>query len=172
MSMQSGWIERIFTRMLARYGSAWINMWAGVDASAMIEDWERVLLGVPSHMIIYGLDNLPDRPPNSTQFKAICVQHPERAPLAIEAPPADPERVAAELSKMFAMNRKHGDMKQWARALQEREANHGGVLKSGKRMTAAQHTMWRAALDPHSVGIAEMSESLRATGDIPEPNIP
>ena len=145
--MSKDWIERIFTRMLARYGSAWVNAWAGVETQAMLEDWGRVLDGVPAHMIAYGLDNLPDKPPIATQFRALCVQHPARPLPALEAPPADPARVAAALGRMHAGKSIGGrDQKQWARDLRDRELNHNGTLESGRKMTKAQRDMWRAAL--------------------------
>lgn len=150
MSMSNAWTERLFTRMLARYGSAWINMWAGVDAQAMHDDWGQVLDGMPSHMIVYGLDNLPERPPNATQFRAICVQHPARRAPELPAPPANPARVEAALTSMFAMQRQTaGDMKDWARRLRDRELNHGGELESGRKLTKTQRDMWRQALEPH-----------------------
>lgn len=143
MSMQNDWVERIFTRMLARYGSLWINAWAGVDAQAMIEDWGRVLDGLPAHMISYGLENLPDRPPIATQFRAICIQRPARHVLALVSPPADPERVAAAIGAMMGAKPAGHDPKAWAYRLKEREMRHGGELESGKQMTKAQRDMWR-----------------------------
>lgn len=144
MSMPHAWTERLFTRLLARYGSAWINLWAGVDVQAMHEDWSRVLDGVPASMIAYGLDNLPDRPPNATQFRALCHQRPTTPLVALEAPPAQPERVEAALSSMFETKRAaRGGMKEWAHRLRDRDLNQTGT---GQRMTITQRNMWRTAL--------------------------
>lgn len=140
MSMPHAWTERLFTRLLARYGSAWINLWAGVDVQAMHEDWARVLDGVPASMIAYGLDNLPDRPPNATQFRALCHQRPTTTPVALEAPPAQPERVEAALASLAALKRpERACWNKWAERLRSRE-------QSGDRLTMAQRNMWRAVL--------------------------
>lgn len=57
--------------------------------------------------------------------------------------PDEKRAVAKRLAKVFAEPK---DPKAWAHALRDCERNRGGVLPSGKRMTPAQRTMWRAAL--------------------------
>lgn len=55
------------------------------------------------------------------------------------------ERVMAELARIRA-SAKAENPKAWAHDLRDCELNRGGVLPSGKRMTPAKRTMWRAAL--------------------------
>jgi hypothetical protein len=135
--LRNDWIDRLFTRLLARYGAQWISMWAGIEPEAIREDWAIELDGLSASALSHGLANLPpDRPPNSAQFRAICLrQVPEPSP-ALPSPPADPERVAEIVAGLQVPPER--DIRDWARELQSRE-------KSGELLTSAQRAMWRTA---------------------------
>ena len=97
-------IDRVFARLLVRYGAQWLRQWEGVDMDAVKAEWANELGGYANNLnaIGYGLDNLPqDFPPNVAQFKAICNRRPEPATLAIEPPPVNPA-VAKKALDSFA----------------------------------------------------------------------
>ena len=98
------YVDRIHTRLLARYGSKWINLYAGVDAEIVKADWCEQLARVQPDAIRYALDNLPaDSPPNAAQFRALCNRmpsNPAAALLAAPVEPPQPERVAAIVGKL------------------------------------------------------------------------
>lgn len=144
------WIDTIFMAMRATYGSAFDRQfecppgedpekfYAGVKAW-----WRRQLASAikAPHTIKYALDHLPLKAPNLNEFVALCWQAPPMArepQLSYSAPTADPERVAAAMTKMRATQ--EASPKAWAYRLQIRERN-------GERLTKAQRDMWRAALN-------------------------
>lgn len=134
------WIDSLFARMLVRYGSAWVNLWEGVDMLAVKTDWATELGGLTNDALKYGVVNLPlDKPPTLGQFKALCL----RSPVGVQQrllnePKADPERVARIIASLRAKLAKRPPL-QWAYDLQERS-------KRGESMTIAQEIAWREAL--------------------------
>ena len=155
MSLRESWINRIFARMAVRYGTSWTMLWTGIDPDAVKADWAEVLDNMPPESIGYALGYLPQKPPTATQFLEICRRAPDRTPkpVQIEGPPADPERVAAEIARMRRMQ-KEGP-KAWAYALRTREAAQkpgvGADMTNGI-LTKAQRDMWRSVwgFDPRT----------------------
>lgn len=140
MDLELRWVEAIHARMLVRYGSAWVSKWQNIPEDAVRADWSSTLANIPPHAIKHALEHLPDEfPPTATQFRNLCLSVPRNAePPAIAPPPADPQRVAAELARLPGLIERQGP-KAWAYALQERE-------KRGDALSITQRTMWRAAL--------------------------
>lgn len=140
------WLERIWSVMLAFYGSRFTSMWSpppGADVVQHVKTlklvWRRELAGFAGRpdAIAFALDHLPDTPPTLPAFAALCLRRPERAPLALPAPKADPARVHAALARMRSTSAQ--PPRAWANALRLRELG-------GERLTAAQREAWRAAL--------------------------
>lgn len=104
MSLPSRTIDAIFTRMLVRYGAAWLRVWDDVPMDAVKADWASELSGLSAESVRHALDNLPaDRPPTVGQFRALCINRPvifEQKQLP--APAADKERVRSMLAKARA----------------------------------------------------------------------
>jgi len=101
--MSERWVDRLFSRLQVRYGSRWSMLWEGIDPEAVKADWIEVLGGIFAanpKAIAFGLDNLPEHPPTSDIFRAICNRVPSMATPALTAPNADPQRVQAALAKM------------------------------------------------------------------------
>ncbi len=139
MALSAQFVDRIFVRLAARYGSSWFRMWEGIPMEAVKADWAETLAGLHDSpdAIRYALEHLPsDWPPNSAQFVALCINKPEPAPLALPSPPVDSEVVRAV---MEAVNVKPVNPRAWAHELRRREL-------ACERLTAAQRSMWRDAL--------------------------
>ncbi len=143
MPLPIDWVDRIFVRLLVRYGSEWLRRWEGVPEDALKADWAEQLDGLDRSpdRIRYALEHLPERPPTVTEFRATCNRRPEQTTLALPAAKADPERIAAALSRMRAGTRAN-DAKAWAWRLRDRET-------AGERLSIAQRAMWRQALQPY-----------------------
>ena len=140
MALPDSWVDKIHARLLVRYGGAWRMMWEGIDMAAVREDWAEELAGFVSapEALAWGLDHLPsDRPPTVQQFAAICNWLPTPAPLALEAPAADPARLAAVLQTLKRPDPRPAG--EWADKLRQRDA-------ALERLTPFQRAAWRDAL--------------------------
>lgn len=139
--LHESWVDKLFARMLVRYGAAWIRMWEGIDPAAVKADWAHELAGLTGEALAHGLDHLPlDKPPTSTQFAQLCV----RAPVAVRqlpAPKANDAHVQRVLEGLeLRINRRavRGDLA-WAVNLRDRE-------RRGDKLTMAQREAWREVL--------------------------
>lgn len=134
MSLPSAWIDRIFTRILVRYGAAWNAMWRGIPEDAVKADWAQQLHGLTDWALRHGLDNLPpDRPPTAMQFRAICAMARSDAP-ALPAPavmPANPQRLADLRARLATVGRSGPGPREWIDRLLERQRN-GERLNHGQ----------------------------------------
>ena len=136
MSMPNGWIDRLFARLLVRYGTMWTGMWRGIDEDAVKADWAGELRGLTGEALAYGLENLPpDRPPTATQFRAICLasRRDERQPALTDntRPRPNLERLRAELARLREAAATEHHPLEWVDRLLERQAG-------GEKMSAAQ----------------------------------
>lgn len=144
------WVDAIFAKMTATYGSAWLNMWEGVRADVVKGQWAVELGGFINRKdaIMHALEHLPvDRPPNSLQFRVICMgapelTKPEAAPQlpGMPAQKADISRLITEVQRLKALQAEvKTKPKQWAWDLRQRE-------KDGEALTDQQRKDWRLAL--------------------------
>ena len=65
-------IKIIFKKMKLTYGKAFID----VQIQEVMQNWAKELSGFRPHEIAYGLERLPDKPPNVIQFRAVCRMAP------------------------------------------------------------------------------------------------
>lgn len=139
MALDPRRIDRIFARMLVRYGILWTRMWEGIEADAVKTDWAHELGRVSHDAIEYGLDHLPpDKPPTVTQFRALCGYHrPKQEQRKLPMEKVDPEKVEEALAKLRSL-RERPMTTAWSDSLEERE-------RLGDRLTPAQRQMWRDA---------------------------
>lgn len=132
-------IDRLFTMLLVKYGSQWLQQWNGVPIEAVKADWMEELSGISWGSIKYAMENLPaDKPPaTAAAFRKLINNRPQYFQ-ALAAPKADPVRVKQILGGMRILSA--GDKHAWARALQQRE-------ESGERLSPTQKQAWRQALN-------------------------
>lgn len=127
MSLQLKAIDRLFDRLAATYGSAWVRQWDGVDAKAVKAMWAHELGWCEKSLepIAWALENLPDKCPNLIVFKNLCLQAPAKAVPQLPAPKADPERMRLEMEKLGQMSQNivigasKGMSRDWARRIVE-----------------------------------------------------
>lgn len=105
MSLPTKAVDRIFERLTATYGRAFIAQWEGVPEVDVKTVWGHELSGFGASRelmghIAWALENLPEAAPNAIKFRNLCKQAPAAPTQLLDAPKADPERVAAEMAKL------------------------------------------------------------------------
>lgn len=129
MSLPLQTVDRLFDRLAATYGVAWARQWQGVDSGAVKSMWGHELGGYANRLkvIAWALENLPERCPNLIEFRNLCRQAPAIEVPKLPEPPADPERLRAELAKLApikaAAKAQNYDPKAWADRILARVAN-------------------------------------------------
>lgn len=99
------WVDKIFLTLTLLHGRDFLGRWEGVPIEEVKLDWaERLACFVSRPEAIgYALDNLHDnKAPTVLDFRTVCLRCPVPVLVALEAPAADPARVAAEFGKMAA----------------------------------------------------------------------
>lgn len=122
MSLPAAWTDKIFTKLTLAYGRDFLSRWEGIDLNDVKSDWSHELSGFDAHpeAIAFALANLPPKAPSVIEFRALARRAPAPEVPRLEAPRADPERVAAELAKLAPMrspSRPAPGDKDWARAI-------------------------------------------------------
>ena len=93
------WVDRLFSRLQVRYGSAWTRMWVGIEPESVKADWASMLGQLFDRnpiALVYGLDHLPDTPPTVGAFLKLCLAAPDERK-AMAAPVSKPDRDFAEM---------------------------------------------------------------------------
>ena len=100
MPFPQSWADNIVGRLSLRYGAAFDHLYTGRDMAMVQADWANALDGMERFpaAIKWALDNLPERAPHASAFRAHVLKAPGidslPAPnLALPGPPADPQRV-------------------------------------------------------------------------------
>ena len=134
-------IDRLFERLAAVYGAQWLRQWEGAPMGDVKSAWGHELQGYIGHLtaIAYALDNLPERCPNSIQFRVLCRAAPKPDVPRIDPPAADPAIVAQVLAGLTKPTRNPHSMKEWAHRLKDRHS-------AGARLNRYQIQCYKAAL--------------------------
>lgn len=141
-------VEYVFKRLAATYGAAWDRSLGQAPIADVMTVWGYQLQPFTAsraakEMILWALDNLPERCPNVIEFKALCRRAPAAELPALPEPKADPERMAAALAKLAPLKASMPvgafDPKAWAKSHQARHA-------AGERLNANQIRCYRNAL--------------------------
>lgn len=87
-ALHSAWVDRIFSIMLAHYGSRFADMWRDTNIAEVKAVWAAKLGGFSDRpdCLKYGLDCLDGRqfPPTLPEFIADCRRAPKPKVIAIE----------------------------------------------------------------------------------------
>ena len=129
MSLPIAWIDKIFHKLTLLYGRDFIGRWEGLQIADVKTDWGHELGGFENwpEAIAHALATLPPgKPPTVMEFRDLAGKAPRKELIALPGPPADPERVAAELKKLAAITGKsiaatgRIDHKAWAKRIIQR----------------------------------------------------
>lgn len=142
MSLPEPWVEKIFRKLSATYGQAFMRQYDGVDLADVKANWAHEL-GVfqqAPDAIAYGLDHLPvDRPPTVLQFRDCCRRPTEHSTSTLRLPMPKPDPKLARAIRDAWKPVGSGGPRAWANRLRDRE-------QSGEKLTAFQRSAWREAL--------------------------
>jgi hypothetical protein len=142
MSLPENWVDRIFRKLGATYGQAFLRQYDGVDLADVKANWahELAVFQQAPDAIAYGLDHLPvDRPPTVLQFRDCCRRPTEHATSTLKLPLPKPDPALARAVRAAWKPAGTGGPRAWAERLRERE-------QRGERLTKFQSEAWRAAL--------------------------
>jgi len=122
-------VKEIHTRLIARYGQDFMRQWEGIDPKLVQADWAQSLGGITDDAIFFALDHLPERVPNASVFRKLCMQYNgsgSKEPKRLSAPKvvANPRVVEREIGKMLAAQRRgfKAGRFDWAKELKRRAA--------------------------------------------------
>lgn len=95
-AQQNEWIERIFARLSAIYGSEFTHKWSDVDNNEMKHTWASILGGFSADDVASAIKACHAMPkaPNAPEFAALCRQH-MTARTKVELKPLTKEEKAA-----------------------------------------------------------------------------
>jgi hypothetical protein len=101
-------VDRLFERLAAMYGRAWLDMWTGANMGKVKAEWAHSLHGFDLETMRLALESLKTEgvkfPPNLPEFVHLCRQFVRAGPhrLALAAPRYEPpENVFARLRKQL-----------------------------------------------------------------------
>lgn len=145
MSLPIPWVEKIFRKLIVTFGRDFLGRYEGQDMADVKADWAHELRGFQQNpaALAYGLEVcIVDKAPTAQEFKAACMRRTADPAPALPAPPADPERMAAELAKLSPLRATSSgpvDHKAWARRLKARH-------EAGEKLNPNQIRCYAAAL--------------------------
>ena len=130
MSLPIVAIDRLFARLHATYGAAWDRAMGSVPVADAKAAWAHELGGFAGRLqdVAWALEHLPERCPNVIEFRNLCRLAPAAEVAQLPAPPADPERIRAEMAKLGQMARQSlavgggAANRNWAKRILERVA--------------------------------------------------
>lgn len=110
--LPTAWVDDLFAKLSVRYGAEFARRYADVEPGAVKADWSDVLSGFTRDGLAYGLQNLPAKPPNATEFRDLCRRAPAAAAPAREHAhvPPDPARLQRMLARLAGLQRQRSGM--------------------------------------------------------------
>ena len=138
--LPAAWVERIFARLSAYYGSRFADAWRGCDLGEVRAAWSIALADYSGEEIARGLDacRLRDWPPTLPEFARLC------------RPPIDHEGAYHEAVEQ--MHRRKAGSDRWSNpAIYWAAVDIGGDLMS--RSYPEIRSRWQAALDRAVEGV-------------------
>lgn len=153
MPFPRAWVDRLFEKLTLTYGASFLRQYEGIPleddpdtkAVGVKSNWALELDGFEHHAesIVYALQHLPPaKAPTVLEFRELCRRAPPPPQPLLEAPKADPERVAtsvATLRQLAPGRRGPEGGRGWAYKLQERQ-------RAGMVLTKFQRDCLRQAL--------------------------
>jgi len=92
MERQSAWLDSavnmLWERFENRYGSLWMDRWAGLPMSRVKAEWTEELRGFKADALKHGFDSVKGNkfPPTLPEFVDACRRAPADIPLPLPAP--------------------------------------------------------------------------------------
>lgn len=171
------WLRRLWERMTAMYGHAWVSVHgpspqAGDGALTIHgETWSKVLSGISAQQLGHGLEACMasggEFPPSAPRFRAMCLQIPTYAAMKAKFRVEDVsrgERASGPFARLMYqfMNSerfRYGDMKASEKALREAyELATDHVMRGGAYPEEPVAAIAHAPAPPRELSEAELAE--------------
>jgi hypothetical protein len=143
MSLPIMAIDRLFQRLGATYGASWDRSLGDAPIGDVKSAWAHELSGFSGRLevVAWALENLPERCPNVIEFRNLCRRAPAPETPQLPEPPANPERMRAELAKLQpildrAYKDNADDRLAWARRIVSRRQQGGRVAHGTYKIAA------------------------------------
>lgn len=111
-------IDRVFTRLVVRYGAAFSERWRMLDLAVVKADWARELgrYAESPYVFDWALERLPEKPPTVIDFAHLCDQAPRHEPMTPSTEPTrSPNEIELDMiAQLRAANLATRPEKQWA----------------------------------------------------------
>lgn len=114
MDKQSAWLEatidKLWERCENRWGSLWMDRWAGLPMARVKAEWADDLSGFTPEALRYGFDVVRDNryPPTLPEFVQACRLAPPPPVRALAAPAIPQEKLNARLAEIGKFVRDFG----------------------------------------------------------------
>lgn len=111
---QSAWldatIDKLWERFENRYGSLWMDRWAGLPMARVKAEWADELSGFMPDALRYGFDAVKDNryPPTLPEFVEACRRAPRPRLPALSVPPIPQEKLNERLAEIGKFCREFG----------------------------------------------------------------
>lgn len=135
-------VDRLFRRLVATYGRRFWAQWEGVEPADVKAVWARELGGYVDRddVFTWAFENMPEQPPNAIEFRNLCRRAPAPVTPQIEAPRADPQKVAEAIADARAiLEAKAEHRTAWADRILERH-------RAGEKLSPGVVAAARAAV--------------------------
>ena len=140
-------VEHVFSQLAANYGSAWDRSLGNAPLADVKTVWAEKLDSFMTSIeskkrILWALQNLPEKCPNSIEFRNLCRQAPSDQPAALPLPKVNPEiaKMVIDGTKKVLNGPQSVDFRAWAKAIL---IDHKGGLR---RSTPTAVAMARRAM--------------------------
>lgn len=111
---QSAWldeaIDKLWERFENRYGSLWMDRWAGLPMARVKAEWADELRGFATDALRYGFESVKDGryPPTLPEFVEACRRAPRQCVPALNAPQISGETLRQRRAEIGSFLRKFG----------------------------------------------------------------
>ena len=138
MSLQTAWVDKIFTKLTLAYGRDFLGRWEGVSITDVKTDWahELAAFGQWPEAIAHALSNLSAKPPTVYEFREIAYKCHREKPMQLEAPAKQNPEIVARVKEALAAPGGVVDHKSWARKILME--HKGGIKKNPTSLAMAR----------------------------------
>ena len=115
-------VNHVFSKLAAEYGAAWDRSLGNAPLADVKTVWGEKLDSFTEtpelkKCVLWALANLPEKCPNSIEFRNLCRQAPSKEPVALPLPKVNPEiaKMVIEGTKKVLSGSQSIDLRKWAK---------------------------------------------------------
>lgn len=120
-ALPNGWIDRLFIRLAAIYGTLWLQRWEGVPMADVKDAWHEGLNALYACQIRDAIEHLSKHnpfPPTLPEFFGIAKEMPKPAMPMAESPVVERKSLPMpDYATALGKQKRKGDGRDWAREI-------------------------------------------------------